>query len=183
MMKTHFNAPAKKTLIPALTVANVKLISNNPIVKFRTGDSLYTDYPSKIIEFAPELANMTPWFMNANAQRENGTMVEFETDKPVKLLIGYYRDDHRRFAKAPKLETDASANLYSQAEPVLFNAISIDGLPPVNVHAFHYDAGYHKLLLPKGLIMVIGFTNANIKQRNAGLAGLDKDESMDWMFN
>ena len=183
MMKTHFNAPVKKTLIPALTLANVKLISKNPTIKFRSGDSLYSDYPSKIIEFAPELANMIPWFMNANAQRENGTDVEFETDKPVKLLIGYYRDDHRRFAKAPKLETDASANLYSQAEPVLFNAISIDGLPPVNVHAFHFDAGYHKLLLPKGLIMVIGFTNADIKQRNAGLAGLDKDESMDWMFN
>jgi hypothetical protein len=121
--------------------------------------------------------------MNANAQRENGTTVEFETDKPVKLLIGYYRDDHRRFAKAPKLETDASANLYGQAEPVLFNAVRIDGLPPVNVHAFHFDAGHHKLLLPKGLIMVIGFTNGEIKQRNAGLAGLAENESMDWMFN
>ncbi len=182
MLKTQLNAPAKKIIIPALPIANVKLISNNPTVKFRTGDSLYSDYPSKIKEAAPELANMTPWFMNANAQRENGTAVEFETDKPVKLLIGYYRDDHRRFAKAPKLETDASANIYGQAEPVLFNAIRIEGLPPVNVHAYHFDAGQHKLLLPKGLIMVIGFTNANIKQRNAGLAGLDEDESMDWMF-
>lgn len=121
--------------------------------------------------------------MNANAQRENGTTVEFETAKPVKLLVGYYRDDHRRFAKAPMLETDASANLYGQAEPVLFNAIRIDGLPAVNVHAYQFDAGRHKLLLPKGLIMVIGFTNADVKQRNVGMAGSGKEETMDWMFN
>ncbi len=121
--------------------------------------------------------------MNANAQREKGTTVEFETDKPVKLLVGYYRDDHRRFAKPPTLETDASANLYGQAVPVLFNAVRIEGLPTINVHAYHFDAGKHKLLLPRGLLMVIGFTNAEIKQRNAGLAGVGKDESVDWLFN
>lgn len=183
MLKTQLNSPTSKTVIPALPVSKIKLISINPTVKFRAGDSLYSDYPSKIAEVAPELANMSPWFMNANAQRENGTTVEFETDKPVKLLVGYYRDDHRRFAKAPTLETDASANLYGQAEPVLFNAVRIEGLPTINVHAYHFDAGNHKLLLPRGLLMVIGFTNAEIKQRNAGLTGTGKDESVDWLFN
>ena len=183
MLKTQLNSPAKKVVIPALPLANVKLISNNATTKFKAGDSLYSDYPSKIMEIAPELANFTPWFMNANDQRENGTTIEFETNKPVKLLVGYYRDDHRRFAKAPMLETDASANLYGQAEPVLFNAIRIDGLPAVNVHAYQFEAGKHKLLLPKGLIMVIGFTNADIKQRNAGMVGTGKVETMDWMFN
>ncbi len=183
MLKTQLNSPATKTVIPSLIPAKIKLISDKPTVRFRAGDSLYSDYPSKIAEVAPELANMSPWFMNANAQRENGTTVEFETEKPVKLLIGYYRDDHRRFAKAPKLETDASANLYGQAEPVLFNAVRIEGLPTINVHAYHFESGKHKLLLPKGLLMVIGFTNAEIKQRNAGLAGAGKDESVDWLFN
>jgi hypothetical protein len=183
MLKTQLSSPAKKVVIPALPIANVKLIGSNATVKFKTGDSLYSDYPSKIMEFAPELADFMPWFMNANEQRENGTTVEFETAKPVKLLVGYYRDDHRRFAKAPMLETDASANLYGQAEPMLFNAIRIDGLPAVNVHAYQFEAGRHKLLLPKGLIMVIGFTNADVKQRNAGMAGSGKEETMDWMFN
>lgn len=183
MLKTQLNSPATKTVIPALSLAKIKLISNNSTVKFRAGDSLYSDYPSKIAEVAPELANMSPWFLNANAQREKGTTVEFETDKPVKLLVGYYRDDHRRFAKPPTLETDASANLYGQAEPVLFNAVRIEGLPTINVHAYHFDAGKHILLLPKGLLMVIGFTNVEIKQRNAGLAGVGKDESVDWLFN
>ena len=183
MLKTQVNAPVSKTVIPALVPAKVHLISNNPMVKFRSGDSLYTDYPSKIIEVAPELTNMSPWFMSANAQRENGTSVEFETDKPVKLLIGYFRDDHRRFAKAPKLETDASANIYGQAEPILFNAVRFDGLPTINVHAYHFEAGKHKLLLPKGLLIVIGFTHDPLKQRNAGLTGTGKDESIDWLFN
>jgi hypothetical protein len=183
MLKTQLNSQKSKTIIPALPPAEIRLISNNPTVKFRSGDSLYSDYQSKIVEFAPELANMSPWFMSANAQRENGTTVEFETDKPVKLLIGYFRDDHRRFAQAPKLETDASANIYGQAEPILFNAVRFEGLPTINVHAYYFEAGKHKLLLPKGLLMVIGFTNAEIKQRNAGLAGTGKDESVDWLFN
>lgn len=183
MLKTQLTAPTKKQIINALPTAKVKLITNNPTVKFKAGDSLYIDYPSKIVEVAPELANFTPWFMNAAEQRENGTSIEFETTTPVKLLIGYYRDDHRRFAKAPMLETDASANLYGQAEPVLFNAIRIDGLPAVNVHAYNFEAGQHKLLLPKGLTMVIGFTNANITQRNAAMVGNGEVTSMDWMFN
>ena len=37
----------------------------------------------------------------------------------------------------PKLETDASANDYGQAEPKLTNAIRIAGMPLANVHAYH----------------------------------------------
>ena len=36
------------------------------------------------------------------------------------------------------------------------------------------------LLLPKGYTMVLGFTDAQVTPRNAGLAGAE--ETMDWMF-
>ena len=42
--------------------------------------------------------------------------IEFEAKEPVSLLVGYFRDDQTKYAKAPKLETDASANDYKQAE-------------------------------------------------------------------
>ncbi|KAA3157220.1 hypothetical protein F2A23_16040, partial [Akkermansia sp. BIOML-A63] len=85
-----------------------------------------------------------------------------------------------KYAKAPKLETDASANDYGQAEPKLTNAVRIAGMPLANVHAYHFEAGKHTLLLPKGYTMVLGFTDAQVTPRNAGLAGAE--ETMDWMF-
>ena len=106
--------------------------------------------------------------------------IEFEAAAPVSLLVGYFRDDQKKYAKAPKLETDASANDYGQAEPKLTNAIRIAGMPLANVHAYHFEAGKHTLLLPKGYTMVLGFTDAQVTPRNAGLAGAE--ETMDWMF-
>ena len=182
LLKSNQNLPIKNVEIPALKVANVKLISINPTIKLLSGDSLYQDIPSRIAEIAPELASMNAWLLNSTIQKKKGTEIEFETSEPVKLLIGFFRDDKSRFAKAPMLETDASANLYGQSEPVLTNALKIDSLPAVNVHAYSFDKGTHKLLLPKGLCLVLGFTNDNITQRNVGLVGKGDEDKMDWMF-
>ena len=74
----------------------------------------------------------------------------------------------------------ASANDYGQAEPVLTNAIHINGMPLANIHAYSFPAGKHTLMLPKGYLQVLGFTTADMKVRNAGLAG--DEETMDWLF-
>jgi hypothetical protein len=183
LLKSKQNESIKKKIsIPALPVANVKLINNNQTVKLILGNSLYSDIDSKVEEVAPEIVNMNAWLQNAGNQTNEGSVIEFETSEPVQLLIGFFRDDQKRFAKAPTLETDAAANLYGQAEPVLTNALRIDGLPAVNIHAYSFEIGHHKLLLPKGLCLVIGFTNADISPRNAGLAGTGDEETMDWMF-
>ncbi len=68
----------------------------------------------------------------------------------MKLLVAYFKDDQKKYAKAPKLETDATANEYGQAEPVLTNAIHLDKMPLANVHAYNFEAGSHSLNLPKG---------------------------------
>ena len=117
---------------------------------------------------------------DGDVQRKEGTTIEFEAAAPVSLLVGYFRDDQKKYAKAPKLETDASANDYGQAEPKLTNAVRIAGMPLAYVHAYHFEAGKHTLLLPKGYTMVLGFTDAQVTPRNAGLAGAE--ETMDWMF-
>lgn len=170
----------KAAVINPLTDAKVKLISAFTPVKLTEGATLFSNVPGKIEGLAPELNGLTAYRFDGTKQREEGTAVEFETEAPVKLLVGYFRDDQKKYAKAPKLETDASANEYGQAEPVLTNAIRIGGLPLANIHAYHFAAGKHKLLLPKGYTMVLGFTAAPIATRNAGLAGTE--EAMDWLF-
>jgi len=169
-------------IIPPLLSANVTLIAKPTSVKLVKGISIYSDINSKIEDIAPELAGMEGWVLNAENQSKKGTTIEFETSTPVKILVGYFRDDQKKFAKAPTLETDASANLFGQSEPVLINAIRFNGLPVVNVHAYSFNAGKNKLLLPKGLCLMLGFTNSMIETRNAGLSGTGKEETMDWMF-
>lgn len=170
----------EETTVSALAPARVKVISKLPAVRLDKGATLFSDLDNKVEALAPELEGLTAFRLNANDQRQEGTSIEFESDKPVNLLVGYFRDDQKKYAKKPTLETDASANEYGQAEPKLTNAIRLKGMPLANVHSYHFEAGKHTLLLPKGYTLLLGFTNTDITLRNAGLAGTE--ETMDWMF-
>jgi hypothetical protein len=145
------------------------------------GVSLYPDLSSEILEIAPELTGLQALVFSAEEQKQ-GTSIRFSCDKPVTLLVGYFRDDQSKYAKAPTLETDASANLYGQSDPVIINAIRFAGLPAVNIHTYRFEAGQHQLNLPRGLVVVPGFTSDIPQVRNAGLAGTGEEETMDWMF-
>ena len=98
----------------------------------------------------------------------------------MKMLVGFFQDDDPKWAKAPKLEVDATGNEYGQAEPILTNAITLLQMPPVNIHAYHFPAGHHTINLPKGIIMVAGFTSDDIKPRDVGLQGAG--DEVDWLF-
>ena len=183
LLKSKLNSGVQKpVVISALPAADIKLISNQATVKLANGALLYSDTNSDVEEIAPELIGLNACVLNSADQANKGTTIEFETKTPVKLLVGFFRDDQRKYAKAPTLETDAAANLYGQAEPVLVNALKVDDLPAINVHAYNFNAGKNKLMLPKGLCLVLGFTNATIATRNAGLAGTGDEATMDWMF-
>jgi hypothetical protein len=184
LLKSKLNGKEQKPVqLVSLPAADVKLLTQDvKQVKLTQGVSLYSDMESDIQEIAPELSGLDAWVLNGAKQSNEGTAVEFESAKPVKLLVGYFRDDQRKYAKAPTLETDAAANLYGQADPVLTNALKLDDLPAINVHAYSFKAGKNKLLLPKGYCLILGFTRAAIAPRNAGLAGTGDEETMDWMF-
>ena len=129
---------------------------------------------------APELEGMQALVLNRDTTRIVGTTIEFESDKPVKLLVGLFKDDDPKWAKAPKLEIDATGNEYGQAEPLLTNAISIVQMPKVNIHQYTLPAGRQTLHLPKGILMVAGFTTSDIKPRDCGLNGPSGE--VDWLF-
>ena len=129
---------------------------------------------------APELVGLEALVLNRDTTRIVGTTIEYASDKPVKLLVGLFKDDDQKFAKAPKLEIDATGNEYGQAEPILTNAISIVQLPKVNIHQYSLPAGRHILRLPKGILMIAGFTTSDIKPRDCGLNGPSTE--VDWLF-
>lgn len=171
----------KPAAVSPLTDAKVRVSGSWSRVTLSEGVSLLENMPdAKVVGLAPELEGLTAFRVNGDAQRKTGTEIEFESRTPVRLLVGYFKDDQKKYAKAPKLETDASANEYGQAEPVLTSAIHLDKMPLANIHAYKFEAGKHSLLLPKGYTLVLGFTTDEITPRNAALAGEDK--AMDWLF-
>lgn len=144
------------------------------------GAKLFENRDEAIDSIAPELKGLKALILNRDTTRSKGGVVEFESDKPVKMFVGFFVDDQNKFASPPKLEIDATGNIYGQAEPVITGAISMTGMPIVNIHAYNMPAGHHIIHLPKGIIMVAGFTDTELKVRDAGLNGASNE--VDWLF-
>ena len=161
--------------------AKVRLISPAQTVPLTEGAILFENREDTQVDtLAHELKNLQALVLNRDSTRIVGTTVEFECDEPVQLLVGFFQDDDKKWARPPKLEIDATGNEYGQAEPVLTNAIALKQMPPCNIHAYHLGAGHHKLNLPRGIIMVAGFTSDVIKPRDAALKGAG--DEVDWLF-
>ena len=164
--------PAKVTILSPLTA------HLSPLKK---GAILFENRPDTPIDsVAPELVGLQALVLNRDTTRIVGTTIEYESDQPVRLLVGLFKDDDSKWAKAPKLEIDATGNEYGQAEPILTNAISIVQMPKVNIHQYSLPAGRNTIRLPKGILMVAGFTQSEIKPRDCGLNGPSTE--VDWLF-
>ena len=164
----------------ALKNAKMTLPADVKTIKLTKGVKLFSDLDSIVTDYAPELDGLQAYVFSAQQQRNDGTVLDFKCDKPVTILVGYFRDDQRKYAPAPKLEIDATASEYGQQDPCFTSAIRINGMPQVNVHPYHFAAGSHQLQLPKGLLLVLGYTNDKITPRDAALSGTDA--AIDWLF-
>ncbi len=171
---------SKSEVNPKAENAKVKLFGNCKTVKIEKGAKLFEGRDEAIDSVAAELEGLNAVVMNRDTTRINGGTVEFESDKPVMMLVGFFIDDQTKFASPPKLEIDATGNEYGQAEPLISNAVSMTGMPIANIHAYHLPAGHHTIRLPKGIIMVAGFTDTPLKPRDAKLNGAGNE--VDWLF-
>ena len=169
--------------IVAAVPAKVELLSqNSKLTTLNKGALLFENRAdTRIDSVAPELCGLQALVLNRDTTRIKGTTVCFESKQPVQMLVGFFQDDDPKWAKPPKLEVDATGNEYGQADPVLTNAINMVQMPKVNIHAYHLPAGRHELRLPKGILMVAGFTTSSIQPRDCGLSG--STETADWLFN
>lgn len=173
--------PVAKTDSKILPANNATVNYQGTTVTLQKGAILFENRPDTPVDsIAPELVGLQALVLNRDTTRIVGTTIVFESEKPVKVLVGLFKDDDTKFAKAPKLEIDATGNEYGQAEPILTNAISMVQMPKINIHQYTLPAGRHTLRLPKGILMVAGFTDSDIKPRDCGLNGPSSE--VDWLF-
>ena len=169
--------PAQPAILTNVAVSQQPVVT----VTLKKGAVLFENRPDTPVDsVAPELVGLQALVLNRDTTRLVGTSITYESEKPVKLLVGLFKDDDKKFAKAPKLEIDATGNEYGQAEPLLTNAISIVQMPKVNIHQYALPAGRNTIRLPKGILMVAGFTQSDIKPRDCGLNGPSGE--VDWLF-
>lgn len=151
---------------------------------FNKGEKVFSDENYVIGDFSEELKNLKPLRFSLKGQTGTGTEIRFEARRPVQVLVGYLNSERREFAKAPALETDASANQYGQADVKITNALEIPRRATVNIHSYTFPAGKNTLNLGKGGLLVLGFIDANQKivPHNAAIGGADIGNKVDWLF-
>ena len=180
-LKSATNTVAKQPI--ALKPATVTLQSPQvETYSVEKGQRVFSDTAATISEVAPELKQLKGLKLSKAKQQSERTSLTFSTTQPVKLLVGFFTEKNPKYLPTPELETDASANDYGQSEIKISNAILVNGLPPVNVHAYSFKAGQHTLNLGKGACLLLGFMDGNqeIPIFDAGLAGNKKN--IDWLF-
>ncbi len=172
----------KASVLKPFKNAAVKLLSPNESYLIAKNAVVFSDSAIKIKDVTAQLLGLRGLTMNKAQQIKSGTTLKFSSTVPVKVLVGYFNKKGFPYLAAPELETDASANNYGQSEIKISNAAIVEGHPPVNVHAYSFDAGTNTLTLGKGACMVLGFIDEGQAMRiyNAGLDGNGKD--IDWLF-
>jgi hypothetical protein len=165
------NAPIK-----AWPAAKFKLISTNAeTYEVKVGAQPFTDRTYTITGLAPELNGLIGIRFSHEAAR-NGRYepVDFEVTEPVRVLIGYFQSQRDIWRQVPNLDYASHADERGGIEVLIRNAAAIQECPPVNVHAFRYEPGHHKLdLIGKGSFVVLGLVpqSAELKQRDAPSGG------------
>ncbi|WP_114748489.1 alpha-d-galacturonidase [Pleomorphovibrio marinus] len=148
------------------------------------GVDLYGETSSPVQRLAGELEGLSAIKLDSETQRKEGTRLHFKSDKAVKLVTGYFSTDEKEYLSPPDLETDAAGNLQGQAEILLANAMELEGLPRVNIHTYHFEAGVHEWELDPGKILILGFVDGEeeLQSRDVGIIGEEQREAVDWVF-
>ncbi len=151
---------------------------------------IFADSNLIIKSYAKELQGLQGVNFGYKQQLTEGASFTFASDKPVKVLVGFFKPQKAAFTKdtfylkEPELETNASADDYGQSEIKISNAISIEGMPPVNIHTYTFKAGLNTLKLEKGVCLILGFVDGDtgVPVYDAGLMGDNKNKNLDWLF-
>lgn len=185
MLKSEGNEGKTSKAFKVFEPVEVTVI-NKGIKRFplKKGEKVYTDNDAKIEEVADELKNLSGVQFSDKEQQEEGTVLHFKTEKPVKILVGYFNTNSYTVLEPPTLETNAYANDRGQADIKIANAMLVPGLYPVNVYSYRYEPGEHKLVLGKGRVLILGFIDGNedIVIHDAGITNTEDGMAVDWLF-
>ena len=179
-----------KTVTAAPPFNNAAVHAAVNYIQLENGTSLFSDTALVIKNVAAELKGLNAIAIPFKQMQQTTKEISFTTDKPVKVLVGYFKTQRGAFTKdtvflkEPELETNASADDYGQAEIKISNAIAIEGMPPVNVHVYSFKAGSNTLKLEKGVCLILGFVDGAtvVPVYDAGLTGDLRNKNIDWLF-
>jgi hypothetical protein len=186
-LKEGWDPEADESKIERLPKGRIRIVSGNAeTYEVQVGAIVFTDRPAVIQSLAPELAGINGIrFSHEAAARGELGAIEFEAEEGVQVLVGYFKGaggggergsltrgetGGGQWLRVPDLETDAMAAEHIDVEPLIQNAAAIEGLPPVDVHAFRYGAGRHRLdLRGTGVFVVLGIVpeSAEVRRRDA----------------
>jgi hypothetical protein len=149
-----------------------------------TQQSPFVDTVTTATLFDPLLRELKGVQYSKIKQVKDGTTLKFSTTKPVKLIVGFFKEKGPQYLPEPQLETDASANDYGQGDIKIANGIIMNGLPSVNLHTYNFAAGEHTLALGKGACLILGFVdgNAKVPVYDAGLNKGGANRYLDALF-
>ena len=166
-------ATMDESKIQPWSVSPLKLISTNAeTYEVKLGARPFVDRKYTITELAPELNGLTGIrFSHEEAKNGRYVPVEFEVTEPVRVLVGYFQNERDLWLQVPNLDFASQADERGGVDVLLRNAVVIDECPPVNVHAFRFEPGRHKLeLIGKGSFVILGVVPQSVKleKRDAG---------------
>lgn len=182
--------PGLTQQVASLKNMQVKLSAEAQYYTIDSLTQLFTDTSFAIKSFAGELKGLKGLKMSFNQQVKNGTQISFTNERPVKILVGFFKPQKAAFTvdttylKQPELETNASANDYGQADTKIANAMIIPGMPQLHVHSYEFKPGANTLKLAKGVALILGFVDGESALRvyDAGLYESGNRKQVDWLF-
>ncbi|MCP4451618.1 MAG: hypothetical protein GY809_09170, partial [Planctomycetes bacterium] len=154
---------AKRNTIKPWPAAEFKLLTPGvETYKVKKGAKVFTDRNYVLNDIAPHLVGLTGMRFSHQKAKTGGLIkIDFETTEPVKVLVGYFQNESRSWLQVPMLEHVAHANERGGVDVVLEDVADIGdaklNLPRVNVHAFRYEAGRHRLeMIGEGSYVILG---------------------------
>jgi len=184
MLKSKGGDVMKKAKV--LEPANVTILNKGvKRIPLEKGQMIYSDNKrSKIEGVANELKKLLAIQFSDEKQGDEGTTLKFKSDKPVKVLVGYFNTNSYSVLRPPTLENNANANDRGQADIKIANALLIPGMYPINVYTYKYEAGENELKLGKGRVLILGFIDGSetIPVHDAGMTKDENGPAVDWLF-
>ncbi|KJD34348.1 hypothetical protein PK35_00595 [Tamlana nanhaiensis] len=185
MLKSKDSGNIEEKKVKAYEPAQVTILNKGvKQFKLQKGQQVYSDNTAKIEEVADELKKLSGVQFSDELQREEGTVLKFKNDQPIKILVGYFNTNSYTVLEPPTLETNAQANNRGQADIKIANAMLVPGLYPVNIYSYSYEPGQHELVLGKGRVLILGFIDdkENILIHDAGITDSEAGKTVDWLF-
>ncbi len=136
------------------------------------GARIYTDRPLTIRNVASELKGMRGLRVANETAAKSGVVLDFEIPESAQILVGFFRSEKRNAAAAPPRD---------EWEPILRNAVEIEGHPALTVYAHSLPPGRSNLDFGPGAYVVLGFVKGTA-QPVPRMVFFGPRPDLDWLF-